>query len=202
VHIEHVILSVDSEVKKFVCITPTSLHDLPKPVVPLSKCKACTQQRKQYGAYYNAAAHLRRAHFRPKAKGRSKSSSKADDPTKRAGKGGGNWPTMEDLKPWMMEVEVMTSDYSPTMAQEDETSMSDDDIAILDDQQTLSINIFQDNLSMYPSPTTDNFSMILDMHSQQSSLCDQNTFSFVPLGSSLPQSFENQFLDVTFPQYH
>ncbi|KAL2126007.1 hypothetical protein VTI74DRAFT_1961 [Chaetomium olivicolor] len=57
------------------------------PVIPLSKCKACVTQ-KRYGAYYNAAAHLRRAHFNPH----------------RGGKASGDWPPMSILKDWMREV--------------------------------------------------------------------------------------------------
>lgn len=88
-------------VKKWMCIEPTGSNH-PKPELLLTKCKACIQKKK-YGAYYNAAAHLRRAHFKPK-KGRSKSS-KVDDAEKRGGKGGGDWPPMSELKHWMKEVE-------------------------------------------------------------------------------------------------
>jgi hypothetical protein len=44
--------------------------------------------QKRYGAYYNAAAHLRRAHFNPH----------------RSGKASGDWPPMTILKDWMREV--------------------------------------------------------------------------------------------------
>ena len=67
----------------------------------LANCKAC-RHNKKYGAYYNAAAHLRRAHFNPKTKGR-KGKPKAED--KRGGIGGGNYPSMEILKMWMREEE-------------------------------------------------------------------------------------------------
>ena len=63
----------------------------------LSKCKACVEG-KQYGAPYNAAAHLRRIHFvqkKSKARGRG-----------RGGDGGGDNPPMELLKTWMQEVSV------------------------------------------------------------------------------------------------
>ena len=77
-----------SLVKRWICIEPESPNpSSPRPVVPLSKCKACVTQ-KRYGAYYNAAAHLRRAHFHPN----------------RGGKASGDWPPMTALKDWMREV--------------------------------------------------------------------------------------------------
>jgi hypothetical protein len=81
----------------------------PLPVLPLSKCKAC-RNNKTYGASYNAAAHLRRAHFHPcrdKRGGRGKVSEG------RGGMGGGEEPPMEELKNWMYEqVQVNASQLS------------------------------------------------------------------------------------------
>ena len=66
----------------------------------LANCKSC-RNRKAYGAYYNAAAHLRRVHFNPKEKGR-----KGKGGAGRAGKGGGEWPPIDELKSrWMKEEE-------------------------------------------------------------------------------------------------
>ncbi|KAK1688193.1 zinc finger protein [Colletotrichum godetiae] len=77
-----------SLVRRWVCTEPDSYSPtLPQPVIPLAKCKACVTQ-KRYGAYYNAAAHLRRAHFNPH----------------RGGKASGDWPPMTILKDWMREV--------------------------------------------------------------------------------------------------
>ncbi|KAL2070112.1 hypothetical protein VTL71DRAFT_14792 [Oculimacula yallundae] len=106
-HRRHVDREHKRMVKKWICIEPTDGGQHPRPIVPLARCKACSQQKKKYGAYYNAAAHLRRAHFNPKPKGRSKSQQKIDDADKRGGKGGGDEPDMPELKKfWMKEVEV------------------------------------------------------------------------------------------------
>lgn len=94
-------------VKRWICTEPqTSLPDAPQPVTPLSKCKACINN-KRYGAYYNAAAHLRRAHFNPN----------------RSGKASGDWPPMAVLKDWMREVR-QSVDIND---QQDDSSGDDED---------------------------------------------------------------------------
>lgn len=64
-----------------------------------STCKAC-RNGKTYGANYNAAAHLRRAHFNPCKNKRGGRNKKSEG---RGGMGGGNEPPMDVLKHYMYE---------------------------------------------------------------------------------------------------
>ena len=81
--------------KGYICVAP----DFDKNF--LSGCKHC-RNKKVYGAYYNAAAHLRRAHFHPRKRGR-----KGKNDEKRGGIGGGDDPPMDYLKMhWIREIEV------------------------------------------------------------------------------------------------
>ncbi|OHF02582.1 hypothetical protein CORC01_02277 [Colletotrichum orchidophilum] len=105
----HINAKHEGLVKKFVCRDPSTvgMQSGVQAINPLSKCKQCVA-RKQYGAYYNAAAHLRRTHFKPKTpRGKNK---RGDDEEKRGGKGGGDWPPMNELKQWMEEVTVAADD--------------------------------------------------------------------------------------------
>lgn len=81
--------------KGYMCVAPGFDKNF------LSGCKHC-RNKKVYGAYYNAAAHLRRAHFHPRKRGR-----KGKNDEKRGGIGGGDDPPMDYLKQhWIREVEV------------------------------------------------------------------------------------------------
>lgn len=115
------------EVIKFVCRDPAlvGLKSKVQPKAPLKGCKSC-ENGKQYGAYYNAAAHLRRAHFVPKlSRGKTKS---ADE--KRGGKAGGNWPPMDDLKLWYEKITVTSG--GATASPSDEAESPEDEIDDMD----------------------------------------------------------------------
>lgn len=92
----HIAAKHSKEVVKFVCRDPATvgLESTVQPKVPLKDCKAC-ESGKLYGAYYNAAAHLRRWHFNPK-----QTRGKGKNTEKRGGSAGGYWPEMDDLKVW------------------------------------------------------------------------------------------------------
>jgi len=167
----HVDREHKSLVKKWVCEEPKDGLNHPKPVLPLSRCKACHQQKKKYGAYYNAAAHLRRAHFKPKKPTRTKSNAKVEDGEKRGGKGGGDWPPMTELKYWMKEVEEQVTQLTEEeQAQQDAADASDDenldmtfDDALFPQQSSsLSGSSFDNSLAdaspihLYPTPVNTN----------------------------------------------
>jgi hypothetical protein len=80
-----------------VWICRDAINEETRPVVPLANCKAC-RNSKTYGANYNAAAHLRRAHFYP-----SKNMRGGRGKEERGGMGGGEHPPMEELKNWISE---------------------------------------------------------------------------------------------------
>lgn len=120
----HMSAKHEGTVKKFVCRDPAlvGLKSTVTAINPLSKCKACTG-RKQYGAYYNAAAHLRRTHFKPKT-ARGKAKRGLDE--KRGGKGGGDWPSMNDLKLWFEEIVVTIDHSNPNAFEAGEDELDED----------------------------------------------------------------------------
>ncbi|PNP45618.1 hypothetical protein TGAMA5MH_02841 [Trichoderma gamsii] len=89
-----------STVTKWICRDP-GVHSELTALFPLAKCKACASG-KLYGAYYNAAAHLRRTHFTAKPT-RARGGSVG---RRNGGRGGGGWPPMKQLKLWFREVTV------------------------------------------------------------------------------------------------
>ncbi|PHH84751.1 hypothetical protein CDD83_1459 [Cordyceps sp. RAO-2017] len=124
-------------VKKFVCRDPAAvgISSKVKALYPLSECRACSS-KKQYGAYYNAAAHLRRTHFKPRA---PRGKNKGPTEERRGGKGGGDWPPMADLKLWYEEV-LVASDGTNSL--DDTCDMMDEDM--FDNGEDVAMGIFPD----------------------------------------------------------
>ena len=89
--------------KVWICTQPRSRTEW-SPRKPLSDCKYCRQQKK-YNVYYNAAAHLLRAHFNPRKRGRK---AQGEQRVSRAGKAGDDWPSIDWLKAngWLQEIEM------------------------------------------------------------------------------------------------
>lgn len=118
----HMSAKHNGTVKKYVCRDPATvgIHSDVEAQHPLSKCKQC-MNGKQYGAYYNAAAHLRRTHFKPKTP-RNKHK-KGEEEEKRGGKGGGDWPSMNELKNWFEEITVSVSQGTPDGGDDEEDGM-------------------------------------------------------------------------------
>ena len=129
-----------TSVTKFICRDPSSvgLHSDLQPKRPLKGCKSC-DNGKLYGAYYNAAAHLRRWHFKPKT-GRGKGRGSTEE--KRGGSAGGHWPPMEDLKVWFEE-QVIQRGQEPTQGMTETEEMEDDmaDMEADDDQDQGPANV-------------------------------------------------------------
>jgi len=82
----------------------------PSPQIPLANCKSCRSHKKYY-AYYNAAAHLRRAHFNPKKKRKGKGKVRPTDEEKTEKLTGKTDDLqMSVLRGWMKEVEDYVGD--------------------------------------------------------------------------------------------
>ncbi|KAF2705233.1 hypothetical protein K504DRAFT_97959 [Pleomassaria siparia CBS 279.74] len=168
--------------KAFVCVDASENKKF------LANCKHC-RNGKQYGAYYNAAAHLRRAHFHPRRRGPK---SKRDE--KRGGIGGGDHPPMEILKQhWIKEIEVGMPKHASASPSE---SASDDAEGAANNYETSSMHVSYPqvahdvpnqfdpsrfDMSMYMNPSEPVFDPAMQFPvypDMNSSINDPNAFQF------------------------
>jgi hypothetical protein len=89
----------------WICVQPPVSPSIPQPKKRLEICKQCINH-KQYNVYYNAAAHLKRAHFCPSKRGRRPRGEVGAAPPTQAEKG--SCPTIEEMKAqgWLMKITV------------------------------------------------------------------------------------------------
>ncbi|KAM7206004.1 hypothetical protein V8F33_000834 [Rhypophila sp. PSN 637] len=191
-----------STVKKWICRDPAEarIPHTEKAIKPLKDCKQCSQQ-KQYGAYYNAAAHLRRTHFKVKparkSAGGSKNSSKGShassrlDDEKRGGKGGGDWPSMAELKLWMLEISVhmdqegaLGPDGVDSVGAPDQEDVDNElaDAMAYGSQTALGVGLGQDGYDMATAYTGGGFSQDFDVTASYQNLQGE-------LGSKNPELY-------------
>ena len=149
----------------WICVDPENVtKEGWRPTRPLNICKQC-KQAKQYNVYYNAAAHLRRAHFCPRKRGRK---ARGEERESRAGKAGGDWPPIEWLKNngWLKEIEVGAAAYPADMMLPSQQDFAvdgfeddfDDDLDCTDaatENYQLGLSLDTLGLSAYPPMTTD-----------------------------------------------
>lgn len=149
--------------KVWICVEPTTASKEGWwPAKPLGICKQCKQQ-KHYNVYYNAAAHLRRAHFCPRKRGRK---ARGEERESRAGKAGGDWPPIEWLKAngWLKEIEVTSAQFfagtvvpSQLEAGMQDDILDDDDLDSAMDMHHASLAAERLGLQTYPMPTMTDF---------------------------------------------
>lgn len=133
--------------KGYICVDDSSDKKF------LANCKHC-RNKKVYGAYYNAAAHLRRAHFHPRKRGR-----KGKNDQRRGGIGGGDDPPMELLKQrWITEVEVAADKQPAKKSAADSYAASFSDDSHAED----SFEYDEDMDSAYPQTATNDMQNMSD----------------------------------------
>ncbi|KAL8881117.1 MAG: hypothetical protein Q9192_007872, partial [Flavoplaca navasiana] len=153
----------------WMCVDPT-----PEKIY-LSNCKRCLRGKK-YNAYYNAAAHLRRAHFKPKTEGSNDDTPK-EEKVKRGGSSGGDWPPMDVCKMWMREI----IEYGPQRSQPDNDDEDGDEDTTPDEIKTLMAPV---NFQQFP-PTSQSLPEV------------RHDFGTYPI--PIPQPFMSTSNDTHYP---
>ena len=89
----------------WICVQPPTSSTTLQPKKRLEICKQCINH-KPYNVYYNAAAHLKRAHFCPSKRGRRPRGEVGAAPPTQAEKG--TCPSIEEMKAqgWLMKITV------------------------------------------------------------------------------------------------
>lgn len=195
-------------VKRWKCVDPQGSlpKDAPVPVKALAKCKACSEG-KSYGIDYNAAAHLRRAHFNPKQKSKGRSNKSEKD--KKAAKSGGDWPKMEHLRPWLEE----TRDENNGINAQDDDDDCDNDFDIenfnsmLDEEYSRTVEPVingsfsasaVDTLDAYPTPVSSKGFEMSISQSHNGGL--QHNYSPTPMASQTMQRSDSGYVTQMQPQ--
>lgn len=136
----------------------------------LRNCKAC-RMGKTYGANYNAAAHLRRAHFNPCKNKRGGRGKKSEG---RGGMGGGSWPSMDFLKSWMFETYEANLNgrhvIQPLPPDAELTLYSTEDLAQFEPLGFQSDTDFHDSVDASPDNLYDSGNIAYPPHHQVSQL--------------------------------
>jgi hypothetical protein len=160
----------------------------------LANCKHC-RNKKVYGAYYNAAAHLRRAHFHPRKRGR-----KGKNDEKRGGIGGGDDPPMDYLKMhWIKELEVdnKPSASSPSSASDDATEATDNSY-----ESTFDVDTYSTQQPMSSSTITQaqiapgQFDYSLSVNASETIMYDTNNFAAYDSNMTAPNDLSSFQFDV------
>jgi hypothetical protein len=119
----------------WICVQPPVSSSMVQPKRKLEICKQCINN-KQYNVYYNAAAHLKRAHFCPSKRGRRPRGEVGAAPPTQAEKG--NCPSIEEMKAqgWLMKITVANDGKQGRVGAVDERAQDDDEDDDEDEDET------------------------------------------------------------------